>query len=380
MPYTPAYQGAADSNYYGGLSQSTQNMNNLYGFAGQQFGNLYNNTTNNPFNAQALTGAESTAAAGTAAGNQMLGMGNAFAGMVPQALQQGQAGYNASMGYIPQAMGQTNSNYDTVKGYMPSLIDPAIANSQTAQSYIPAVMQTGFDPQSSLYNYNLAQTTDAAKAGSAAAGLAGSPFGAGAAADAAEKFNLDWANNQQARQGAAVGQLGSLIGDSNSSLSTGAGNLTSLSSLLQSITNGGVSNLTSLLSQAGASATSGMNNANTANSASVADTTKGLNTLGESSQLPSQVYNEQQGRSMAALQALVTALTGINGQQGNNTSLWGNYLGIGQNSTQIADNATQINNQSSLMGGLGSLLGSLGQLGGMSTGGGGTLAGDLFFA
>jgi hypothetical protein len=207
--------------------------------------------------------------------------------------------------------------------------------------YVPGVMATGFDPQSALYNQQYQKATDAAKASAAQSGLAGSPFAAGMTADAGQNFNLNWQDQQQARQAAAIAQLAQLFGAANQGETTG------------------------------------VNNANTLSSGASDAFSKGLDTLYGSTGAPASTYDTQQNQTMDALKSLVAALTGINSAQGTNTDLWAKYLGLGQSSTQIADQATQYNNQSSFMGGLGSLLGTIGQIGSMSTGGGGTIFGDL---
>jgi len=413
MAYQPANQAGADQQYYSGLSTNAANMNSLYNTANQGFSSLYNNTLNNPYYSQALTSAQNVATQGAATAGNETSLGTGLANLIPGILGQASASSGAATsagvgasntsnalagaaaGYAPTAVGQANGVYDAGASYLPQIMAAYGQNAQTANSLIPSLVQSGYDPQSALYNQQLQTATDTSKAQSAAAGLAGSPFAAGQASDAATNFNLNWQNQQQARQLAGATGIEGLLGSSNSSLggatsaltgvgglmdsasSTGVNNLATLLGSAQTSTNSGLSNLLSALTSSMGFTNSGVSDANTLNSDYVGDASKALDTLSTTGQFGADVYNNQQTAASSQLQALVSALTSINGQQATDTSGFGQYLGIGQNATQIDDQATEYNNQSSLMGGLGSLLGTLGQLGGASTGGGGTVFGDL---
>ena len=261
MPYQPANQAGADSAMYGNLQQNTANNQNLWATAWPQYNSAVSNISNNPGNATAMQGAWQTAGQGQQTGLDQIGRGNQMSGL-------------------------TNG-----------------------------VIQSGFDPQSAMYNWNLGQTMNATQAGNAASGLAGSPFGAGVMGDTANKFNLDWQAGAQQRQGNAINQLGQI--------------------------------------------------SQTAN----ADQGQGLKTLEASSLAPMTTYNEQQTATMSALNQLVQAMSSIGQGSAQNTAGYGAYLGLGQNATQIADQATAQNNQNTLGGAIGSLLG-------MGTAGGGTIGGD----
>ena len=86
----------------------------------------------------------------------------------------------------------------------------------TIPNMASAVFNTSFDPQSSLYARTLQQTTDAARANAAAAGLATTPYGVGLVNQATNNFNIDWQNNQLQRQALGANTAGSLF-------NTGAG-------------------------------------------------------------------------------------------------------------------------------------------------------------
>ena len=125
---------------------------------------------------------------------------------------------------VPQIANTTNTMNSQIAQYMPAL-QSAGGNGQ-ATSYSPqatsdlgnylsgnalqmapyesAALQTGFDPQNALYNSTAQQLTDQTRAAEAAAGVAGTPYGAGTEAQTMSKFNLDWLNQEQQRQSAAA--------------------------------------------------------------------------------------------------------------------------------------------------------------------------------
>ena len=74
------------------------------------------------------------------------------------------------------------------------------AGAMTLLPYVSQVENTAMDPQSALYNRTLQQVRDQANVSNAQNGLTGSPYGAGAANSSVNNFNIDWQNNQLARQ------------------------------------------------------------------------------------------------------------------------------------------------------------------------------------
>jgi hypothetical protein len=92
---------------------------------------------------------------------------------------------------------------------------------------IPQLLNTGFDPQSALYNQLAGQSRDASNVANAGAGIGGTPYGASVAANAQNNFNLNWQAQQLARQTqatqAAGGALSSAGAGFNNALSLGTG-------------------------------------------------------------------------------------------------------------------------------------------------------------
>lgn len=73
-----------------------------------------------------------------------------------------------------------------------------------------SIMQGAMDPQSALYNRTLQQLQDQVRAGQAARGLGNSPVGGAEENQALSNFNIDWQNNQLARQAQAASTLAQL--------------------------------------------------------------------------------------------------------------------------------------------------------------------------
>ena len=65
-------------------------------------------------------------------------------------------------------------------------------------------LQTAFDPRQALYNRTLQQVTDQSNAINSMYGLSSSPAGAGVADQNITNFNIDWQNQQLARQLAGI--------------------------------------------------------------------------------------------------------------------------------------------------------------------------------
>ena len=155
----------------GGAMGNIKNLQKTYGGLGAhllpQAQATTQNLYNNPFAGMALGGAQMAA---------------------PMGMQAAGAQYGAGMGLIPGAS---------------------------------QIMQTGFDPQQALYNRTLQQIQDQVRAGNMAAGVGTTPYGAGIESQAMQNFNIDWQNQQLARQAQAAQAAGQLA-TTGSGLATGA--------------------------------------------------------------------------------------------------------------------------------------------------------------
>jgi len=208
---------------------------------------------------------------------------------------------------------------------------------QQAAPYGQSILQTGFDPQSALYNRMQQQVQDRANATNAMYGLGSSPYGAGVANESMNNFNIDWQNQQLKRQAESIqgyGQLQNAIGRD----FAGSADLNQI----------------------------------------------GIGAYQQAGQLPYQAYQGRQNDIFGGLSALTGAYSNAFGPTQQLFGDLGNYLRLGQGASNLAQTGQQsqygqaIQNQdifgSNLIG-LGNALGggynSLGALFGGSSGGGG---------
>lgn len=281
-PYQPTGQSQADQQYQQTLGQLTSNNQKTFDYVAPAYQSAVGNITNNPYNASELAGAVSTGANATAAGQTDFASGQTVA-----------------------ASGQTDA-----------------ANAAKLGSFAPGIAATGFDPQSANYNFGIQRAQDAQRVAGAQAGVAGSPYGAGAVGDAGAAFDRSWSSDQATRQSQALSVLASLFGGQGALLGDQASLLGQQSSL---------------------------------NSAGLGKEASGMS-------LPAGIYQDQQQRTISALQALVTGLGGASSTLANDVTQHGQYLGIGQNATQVGINSSNANN-AGLNAFLGGISGAIGQVG-----------------
>lgn len=87
--------------------------------------------------------------------------------------------------------------------------------------YAGQIMNTAFDPQNALYARTLQQLQDQTRAGESARGIAMTPYGAGVEGNTLSNFNIDWANQQLARQAQGAGAASGLIGQAGTQIDKG---------------------------------------------------------------------------------------------------------------------------------------------------------------
>jgi hypothetical protein len=163
---------------------------------------------------------------GANAARQASGAGEAFAGLPGQAASYGAQTANLAPNDIQLAK--------DVWGLAPmttSLGEQVARGIAPLQAGAQQLMQTGYDPRQQLYQRGMQQNREQSNAANAMYGLGSSPYGAGLAQQNMRNFDIDWQNQQLARQatalqgaGGAYGQAGGL-GAQAGNLFTGAGNL-----------------------------------------------------------------------------------------------------------------------------------------------------------
>ena len=172
----PVYQlqnsSGADQNAYAGIGNLGQY--NTYAPNLSQASGITQGLVNNPYASLYQQGANATAGLGWGTGLEQLGGGSSL--------------INAGQGMLP---------------------------------YAQSILQTGFDPQSALYDRTLGQVTDQTRASLAARGLGMSPYGAGVENKSLSDFNIDWQNQQLQRQNTAAQGAGYLTNSAGNAINLG---------------------------------------------------------------------------------------------------------------------------------------------------------------
>lgn len=136
-----------------------------------------------------------------------------YTGQINSQLQSGipqlqQLGQNV----IAQLPGITGA-YQNAGNYASNQAGLAASNAQGLTAAGQQVWNTALDPQKALYNRTLNQITQQDNAQQAARGLTMSPVGQELSNQAISNFNIDWQNQQLARQLAGLQGLGSAYGN-----------------------------------------------------------------------------------------------------------------------------------------------------------------------
>lgn len=128
-----------------------------------------------------------------------------------QSLSQGQAidynPYQQASNLAGQQTGQLANQYQGYQGQMEGQAANAIGQQGALQAAGNQVYQTALDPQSALYNSTAQKVQDQAAATNSMYGLGQSGAGAGIQNEAMQNFNMDWQNQQLARQAQGVSSL-----------------------------------------------------------------------------------------------------------------------------------------------------------------------------
>jgi hypothetical protein len=257
----------------------------------------------------------------------------------------------------PQAPNIGNQIMAGIGGAIPTAISQANQAAGNLYGYGNQVLNTGFDPQSALFNQLQNQVSQQANAANAAAGLGGSGYGASNTSNTLSNFDINWQNQQLGRQTQALGAA-------EPAFTTASGLLPGALQAAGNAANIG-ENLTAAPYQLGGQIAQGVSNilgqgANLTNqftnqfgqdigqlfqgqqapftaASTAASTTGGIDQI--LNQLAGQPYNIQATQSQNALQTL-SNLTNIGNQQYVPTQQLANdlqsYLGLGQSASQIS--------------------------------------------
>lgn len=101
---------------------------------------------------------------------------------------------------MPQAYNESQwMSGDTSAAY-PAALGYALGGAANLNQYANQILGTAFDPQQALYNQLQNQVSQQAQAADAAAGLGGSAYGASTVGNTLSNFDINWQNQQLARQ------------------------------------------------------------------------------------------------------------------------------------------------------------------------------------
>ncbi len=326
-------------------------------------------------------------------------LGSGAAPLVPQALAQGfDPAYGAAVSsiqnnpYFGQALAgaQQGANLGTAGANA-----MGGAANQISGAVSP-LLQSGFDPQAALFNRSRDQLMDQTHAVNAMSGLAGTPYGASVESNALGNFDINWQNQQLARQAQAA-QAAGTAADRAGLLQNMAPGLAATSGALPGAAYAGQqSQILQALAARNQGAAQGLSNFG-AGAQAVGGAFQGGQGLGSQAaqtgmQFGAAPYNLGTGIASNALSGLTNATNLGNNQFQLPNQQIGNlmqYMGLGQNAAQIGG---QLQNQgfnqlaqgiggglsaaNSLFGGNGLLsgggaLGGMGGLGGLLPGFGG---------
>jgi hypothetical protein len=337
--------------------------------------------------------------------------------LLGRAGQQGDALANLGSAGIPYAQTALQQGFDPGYGqavsniqnnpYFQQALDAAVGGAQLGaqggnyvQNQAGAVgntvnplIQSGFDPQSALFNRSRSQLMDQTNAINAMSGLAGTPYGASVASNALGNFDINWQNQQLARQAQASGAAGQAADRSGLLYAMAPGIVASSGAAPSNVYTGQMGQNLAALSARNQGAAQGLANYGTG-----AGTAGSLFQGSESLPIQTGQAANQFGAAPYNLGSTITsnALAGLNAQTnlGNNRYQLPNqqignllqYLGYGQSASQLSGQLQNQNfNQAAqgiggLLGGANTLFGGGGGgglLGGGSGGGGGGLLGGL---
>lgn len=309
--YTPANQPGADSAMFGALSGQTQQDAATAATTNAGYNAAYQGVVNNPNDLSMLAGVN--AAAGTA--NSVAGSDLAAAGAANTAATATYGDANTAAGYAA----------------------PMASDAAALRAYAPMLAEFGFDPNMSEYNFGLKQTQDTANVGAAEAGMAGSPFGAGATNDAMAAYTRNYEASRSTKAMAALQALSSLYTGAGGLDMNAIGALTQAGNLRQ-----GASSLAGDASNLGHTA---------------------AQTQAAAAAMPYAAQNQIYTDRTAALDEMVNGASATGANTRGDAAGFGSYLGIGQGATALDQNAAKINNANSFLGQLGQLAGVAVQVG-----------------
>lgn len=235
--YVPQNQLGADTNFLQNKDQYQNTLQDQYNTTNPYNQALLQGQVNNPYQQgmqqHANIAGNQLALAGEIGGS-FQGAGWSNVANQYNAAQNANEMYLDGKGKVQQSTtdlynmaGQSNQNYQALMDYQKGQLGNIQGSQNNLYGAGNQVLQAAQDPQNALYNRTQQQLTEQSRAAQYARGIQSSPYGAALENSANENFNIDWQNQQLARQAqgiqAAQGAYGSAQGMGNSYTSTQAG-------------------------------------------------------------------------------------------------------------------------------------------------------------
>lgn len=357
--YIPQDQAGADQNFLDNKGQYQSTLNQQQSAIGPYNQQLLTGQFNNPNNFYAQQAADWTRQDfyNNANNANDLQAGNyAYAGQQMANANQANQLYQSGLGNVQNSSNalygmadKSNQNYQGLMDYQKG----QLGNIQKSQTNLygsgDSVLNTAFDPQSALYNRTQQQLTEQNRVAQAARGIQMSPYGAALENSANENFNIDWQNQQLARQtqglSAAQGAYGSAQGMGNSYTQNMAGLQAGQNEQYAGLTNAAQSQYSNYLNS--------MNQSNALNTQNTGASQQ--NAFGLGNQVAQSVYNGGQvgmntgqqiyNNQNQAVQNFAgnnqSYLSGLNQLQSNDLG----YMNFGQGAQNLGFNQNAYNNQ-----------------------------------
>jgi hypothetical protein len=372
--YIPTQRAQTDTNFISNKDQYQQAINAQYGVTNPYNQQLLQGQFNNPYYAYAQQSANASAS-----DLSRLGQGAASLGargyensnnQYNDALRQSQLLSNilpqsqvATQGLYDQAV-TSNQQYQNLMNYQQGQLGNIEQSQGNLYGAGNQVLQLSMDPQNALYNRTAQQLTDQTRAAEYARGIQTSPLGASIEANALGNFNIDWQNQQLARQAqglsSAQGAYGSAQGFGNSYTNAQAGLQAGQNQQYSGLNAAAQQNALNYVGAVGAANSQAQQNISAANQGFFNAGNQGAQAAYGAGQAGLGVYQQGYGYQNQALQNYQGLnqgyLQGLNQLQSNDLG----YLNFGQGAQNQAFNQSAYNNQQQ-QNAIGQISGPIGQ-------------------
>src|ERR1700756_743072 len=190
--YTPPNQAGIGNLWNQILTQAGGATNNLPNAIDPLLRASLNNALGINYNPRVQAGQQAGSAYGNLAGTSGM-TGQALQSLASGSQQLGAGAYGTGNELLAQLLGAGMGTNQALTGAVPGLTQPL-------GGVASQILGTSMDPQQALYGRTLQQITDQSNAMNSMYGLGKAPAGAGVTGQNVSNFNIDWQNQQLARQ------------------------------------------------------------------------------------------------------------------------------------------------------------------------------------